>query len=303
VIRIVSRQNAGSHVRRLYQMHRLRKEVFNDRLGWSVVVSDDLEADEYDALDAVYVLSETAGRIVGSVRLLPTLGPYMMRDTFAGFLPEIAAPASAGLWEASRFGVARRAERSADGLACATYELLIGVLGLAIANDVDAILCVVDARMERVLRRAGWPMRRLCDARPIGGTITLAGRLEVSETLLQRLRQRAAGQAARDAGAARPAHERCAGGAAEPGRSLDRNTRGKESPMSNPFDNQDGSFLVLVNDDGAHSLWPAFIAPPAGWSVALAQNSRAVCLQYVREHWTDMRPRSLVRSLADVAQP
>jgi acyl homoserine lactone synthase len=192
VIRIVSRENAGGHVRSLYQMHRLRKEVFNDRLGWSVVVSDDLEVDEYDALHPVYVLSETDGRVEGSVRLLPTLGPYMMRDTFAALLNGAAAPASAALWEASRFAVVKGSVKGDDGLAHATYELLIGVLGFCLACDVQAVLCVVDTRMERVLRRAGWSMRRLCAARSIDGTVTFAGRLEVSDAVLSRVKRRAA---------------------------------------------------------------------------------------------------------------
>ena len=34
--------------------------------------------------------------------------------------------------------------------------------------------------------------------------------------------------------------------------------------MSNPFDNQDGIFLVLVNDENQHSLWPDFAAVPQG---------------------------------------
>ncbi|MBT2405481.1 MULTISPECIES: MbtH family protein [unclassified Streptomyces] len=68
--------------------------------------------------------------------------------------------------------------------------------------------------------------------------------------------------------------------------------------MSNPFDNQDGTFLVLVNDEGQHSLWPAFAQRPDGWTVALAEGPREAALAYVEEHWTDMRPASL-RAAAD----
>ncbi|MGH3784695.1 MAG: MbtH family protein [Pseudonocardiaceae bacterium] len=35
--------------------------------------------------------------------------------------------------------------------------------------------------------------------------------------------------------------------------------------MMNPFENTRGTYLVLMNDDGRHSLWPAFIEVPAGW--------------------------------------
>ncbi|MFE0171848.1 MbtH family protein [Streptomyces sp. NPDC059002] len=63
--------------------------------------------------------------------------------------------------------------------------------------------------------------------------------------------------------------------------------------MANPFDDQDETFLVLVNDEGQHSLWPAFAERPEGWRIALAAGPRDAALAYVEENWTDMRPRSL----------
>jgi acyl homoserine lactone synthase len=169
-------------------MHLLRKQVFSDRLGWSVAVSGDLEVDEYDALAPIYVLSETAkGDVLGCVRLLPTIGPYMLRDTFSSLLDGLEAPASELSWEASRFAVAKNKAKGDGSLACATYELLIGVLQFSLAHDIEVIVCVVDLRMERVLRRAGWHMQRLGPERRIGNTIAVAGRLEVSKHLLRRL--------------------------------------------------------------------------------------------------------------------
>ena len=73
--------------------------------------------------------------------------------------------------------------------------------------------------------------------------------------------------------------------------------------MDNPFDDQSTSFLVLVNDEGQHSLWPAFADVPAGWSIAHGEGSRAECLEYIDAHWTDMRPLSLVRAMDDDARP
>ena len=67
--------------------------------------------------------------------------------------------------------------------------------------------------------------------------------------------------------------------------------------MSNPFDNPDGRYVVLVNDEGQHSLWPSFAEVPEGWTVAHAEDDRQACLDYVEEHWTDMRPKSLVTAM------
>jgi len=71
--------------------------------------------------------------------------------------------------------------------------------------------------------------------------------------------------------------------------------------MTNPFDDPDGQFLVLVNHENQHSLWPAFIDVPAGWTVAFGQDARQPCLDYIDAHWTDMRPKSLVEFMNDPA--
>jgi MbtH protein len=68
--------------------------------------------------------------------------------------------------------------------------------------------------------------------------------------------------------------------------------------MTNPFDDPDGRFLVLVNAEQQYSLWPSFSEVPAGWSVELHETDRQTCVDYIESHWTDMRPRSLVVKMA-----
>ncbi|WP_131742360.1 MbtH family protein [Actinomadura roseirufa] len=63
--------------------------------------------------------------------------------------------------------------------------------------------------------------------------------------------------------------------------------------MTNPFDDADGTFLVLVNAEDQHSLWPSFADVPEGWTTAFGPAARPECLAYVEENWTDIRPRSL----------
>lgn len=63
--------------------------------------------------------------------------------------------------------------------------------------------------------------------------------------------------------------------------------------MTNPFDDPDGRFLVLINDEGQHSLWPDHIRVPAGWTTVHGPADRPSCVEYVDANWTDMRPRSL----------
>lgn len=69
----------------------------------------------------------------------------------------------------------------------------------------------------------------------------------------------------------------------------------------NPFEDPEGTYLVLVNDEGQHSLWPAFIDVPDGWRIVHPKDSRQACLDYIEEHWTDMRPQSLIDAMNDRA--
>jgi len=62
---------------------------------------------------------------------------------------------------------------------------------------------------------------------------------------------------------------------------------------TNPFDDEDGQFYVLVNDEDQHSLWPTFAEVPDGWRIMFGADVRRNCVDYVESHWTDMRPRSL----------
>jgi MbtH protein len=67
--------------------------------------------------------------------------------------------------------------------------------------------------------------------------------------------------------------------------------------MTNPFEDDKGTFHVLVNDEGQHSLWPAWKDVPAGWTIAHKSDTRAACLDYVEKNWTDMRPTSLIEKM------
>lgn len=65
---------------------------------------------------------------------------------------------------------------------------------------------------------------------------------------------------------------------------------------NNPFDDPNGRFYVLVNDEEQYSLWPVFADVPAGWRIVFGEPDGAArddALSFVEENWTDLRPRSL----------
>lgn len=68
--------------------------------------------------------------------------------------------------------------------------------------------------------------------------------------------------------------------------------------MTNPFEDDSAPYIVLVNDEGQHSLWPTFAAVPDGWNVVFGAASRKECLDFIERNWTDLRPKSLIEAMA-----
>jgi len=60
--------------------------------------------------------------------------------------------------------------------------------------------------------------------------------------------------------------------------------------MTNPFDDQDGTFRVLVNEANQHSLWPEFADVPKGWVAVFGPATKDESLAYVSQHWLDVTP-------------
>jgi MbtH protein len=54
---------------------------------------------------------------------------------------------------------------------------------------------------------------------------------------------------------------------------------------------------VVVNHEGQYSIWPAERENPVGWRDAAKSGSKAECLAYINEVWTDMRPVALRKSM------
>lgn len=166
----------------LKEMHRLRHRVFRDRLNWDVSVSGGYEVDPFDALGPCYLLLRaSSGRVDGCVRMLPTTGSTMLRDSFSILLGGHPAPEDPRIWESSRFALdlPPSAPKQA-GIALGTYELFAGMIEFGLSRDLSSIVTVTDLRIERILRRAGWPLERLSDPQTIGNTRAVAGHLDVS---------------------------------------------------------------------------------------------------------------------------
>lgn len=172
-------------------MYRLRYRVFKERLGWSVETSEDQEVDRFDAVGPSYILYvDSASVIRGCVRLIPTSGPNMLRDVFSELVPPDQMPHDPGTWESSRFAVDLTASLLTSDVS-PTLQLFIGMIEFGLASGLNAIVTVTDTRVERLLRRAKWPLRRFGPPKLVGTTKAVAGLLEISPAALADVREAA----------------------------------------------------------------------------------------------------------------
>lgn len=130
-------------------MFRDRAIQFKDRLGWDVGVdASGWERDEYDDLNPLYVIWETAsGHHGGSMRYLPTTGSTMVQDHFSHLYDtQITSPL---IWECTRFCLAPDAKPRVAALLALAGGELVRAFGLS------HVLGVFDARMVRIYNMLG----------------------------------------------------------------------------------------------------------------------------------------------------
>jgi acyl homoserine lactone synthase len=167
----------------LWEMHKLRAKVFKDRLGWEVPVLAGMEIDGYDALDPYYMMIREPDRGVlrGCWRLLPTEGPYMLKDSFSQLLHGAAAPVNAHIWELSRFAIETDCD-SVYGLSQITMESFTEMVLYGRAHGIERYVTVTTTSLERLVRRAGIAIERLGPPVQIGIEQAVALFIDVDAT-------------------------------------------------------------------------------------------------------------------------
>ena len=58
-------------------------------------------------------------------------------------------------------------------------------------------------------------------------------------------------------------------------------------------------YKVVMNHEEQYSVWPAHKEIPNGWKDVGESGPKDKCLEYIKTHWTDMRPLSLRKKMAE----
>jgi len=158
-------------------MFRLRARVFAERLRWDVRVEQGREHDWFDLIGPRYLIAHSGGGLpqaLGCCRLLPSTGPNMLRDVFAGLLDVDAVPAGPDVLEVSRFAVDDECTAGGCGFSQVPAALVAAALTESAAQGARSLIGVTSAAFERMLLGLGVELRRLARPRRIGSVMSLA---------------------------------------------------------------------------------------------------------------------------------
>ncbi len=149
----------------LSKMHQLRHRVFREKLQWNVSGQNGEEVDEYDTLDPHYMVALEDGEATACWRLLPTEGPYMLRNTFQDLLRGEQLPAAKDIWELSRFAVLSPAQRYNGQIHLSTvaFEMFDKLIQFADERGISRYVTVVSTSVERLMRSNGISLTRFGD--------------------------------------------------------------------------------------------------------------------------------------------
>ena len=169
-------------------MHQLRKQEFVDRLGYDVPEDDGLEYDQYDTPAARYAIAYNDDRrVIGTMRLTPTLKPYMLKDLWPELLPPAFVP-NKSIREASRIVI-----NKTDNMAV-RKEALMRVLTVSqkfgIDNNISSFIGVMYPGIWRAaILRNGCPATKIAQIKQ-GDKTLQSGSVPVSEEAYRTMKNR-----------------------------------------------------------------------------------------------------------------
>lgn len=190
MIFVVNSENRQLFATDLEDMHRQRKAVFVDLAGWKLPVLGDSEVDRYDRDETIYLLAKAQpnGQVLASARLLPTVGPHLMGDLFAGACQH-AQPRGPAVWEISRFCVTP--ELSGRGIRLGLlWEIICGAMETALLYGIEQVIFAANRALLPLALNCGWEAHVLGPGLPDGEDEITAVAVMITTVGLQNVRRR-----------------------------------------------------------------------------------------------------------------
>jgi N-acyl-L-homoserine lactone synthetase len=194
-VSVVSPGNKHLYKRDLEEFFKLRKDVLIDQRGWELKYDNGMEIDQFDHDYAHYLFYKCfyTGRVLGGVRLTPSMAPNLTMDIFSNLIdPSYNFKRSPYVWESSRYVTTTCDKRLQKGLIREiTLVLFISMIEFCLRKGVHALLMLTEIRLERIGRMVGWHLNRLGKVQRVGNTYAVVGLAGISESTRKAVRNNA----------------------------------------------------------------------------------------------------------------
>ncbi len=177
----------------IIEMHKVRKLIFKDRMGWDVDINaSGLEIDDYDLPETVYILvRDDSGRVSGVWRMLPSASPSMIRNIWPEFLDSFEMPVDDHAWEVSRFGVYTYANSPRDNIKASnriTAKLILGLLSVCQLTGITDIYTMYNLQIAKSVGKIGFFAEETSEEIPVEGKPSVVGRIRTDLEALNRVK-------------------------------------------------------------------------------------------------------------------
>lgn len=158
-VQLLSKHTKGQE--KLYHnILKLRHNVFKEKLNWKVTSRNNEESDQYDKVkDANYVVVTNQNEeVIGCLRLLPTTGHYMIKNTFSKTFKNFKIPEQKDIWEMSRFAVDQKSAGLSNivGFSETTAYLAKGMCDFALKKGIKSYIGLTTPHVERLIKNLGF---------------------------------------------------------------------------------------------------------------------------------------------------
>lgn len=162
-IQVVTWANRVQYRVVLERYFRIRYDIYVKRRQWRALARPiNIEMDAFDTEHAIYLMAlDSADKIVGGSRLVPTLQPHLLGNVFPELAPA-GPPRAPDIFEWTRFFISPTL-RSRGGSSPVAGVVLCGVLEVARALGIRQISVVCESFWPCRLRALGWTIVELGD--------------------------------------------------------------------------------------------------------------------------------------------
>lgn len=188
MIRIITSENFGDHQELMERVWRFRHVQFVERLGWTELSSvDSREIDRFDTDDAVHLVAEKAGRVVGYSRMLRTSGPHLLSDVYPQLMQGNAWPRQRDIYEWTRCISDVDAGRFGD--VQASHLLITGVLEFCLVAGIKGMIVETHPKLVTWMLETGYKVETLGTPQEMNGVPVVPVHIGATLAALERHQQ------------------------------------------------------------------------------------------------------------------